>query len=254
MATSAFSGIPGKALGHSASPAFAAGVASCCAASRKVNIPAPTLQPDGPPALPPAGTPRPNRAYSTIELKSSDGNSWYKALIVGGAAPLGKRAVSAIVGIPVEPVDTTQASTFFSYATNGTTSAFPEFGTDYNRGPADWDAPHNWGVQRRVGRGRPSDRRVPCSPAGRLAGIGHDASAASRLTVFVQNNRFALAVGSPSLGPGMVFRSPDLVARPQCGERGARPAGPVVRSRRRSIAAGWDARQQRRGGFPRSET
>lgn len=30
--------------------------------------------------------------------------------------------------------DTTQASTFFSDATNGTTSAFPEFIPDYNKG------------------------------------------------------------------------------------------------------------------------
>ena len=42
-------------------------------------------------------------------------------------------------------IDTTQASTFFSDATNGTTSAFPEFhDSDYNKGLADYHAKHNW--------------------------------------------------------------------------------------------------------------
>ena len=40
--------------------------------------------------------------------------------------------------------DTTQASTFFSDATNGTTSAFPEFIPDYNKGLSDFHAEHNW--------------------------------------------------------------------------------------------------------------
>ena len=40
--------------------------------------------------------------------------------------------------------DTTQASTFFSDATNGTTSAFPEFIPDYNKGLSDFHAAHNW--------------------------------------------------------------------------------------------------------------
>ena len=40
--------------------------------------------------------------------------------------------------------DTTQASTFFSDATNGTTTAFPEFIPDYNKGLSDFHAKHNW--------------------------------------------------------------------------------------------------------------
>ena len=40
--------------------------------------------------------------------------------------------------------DTTQASTFFSDATNGTTSAFPEYIPDYNKGLSDFDTRHNW--------------------------------------------------------------------------------------------------------------
>ena len=44
-------------------------------------------------------------------------------------------------------IDTTQASTFFSDATNGTTTAFPEFpGLNYNKGLADYHAKHNWVV------------------------------------------------------------------------------------------------------------
>ena len=41
-------------------------------------------------------------------------------------------------------IDTTQASTFFSDATSGTTSAMPEFpGFSYNKGLADYHAKHN---------------------------------------------------------------------------------------------------------------
>ena len=40
--------------------------------------------------------------------------------------------------------DTTQASTFFSDATNGTTSALPEFIPGYNKGLSDFDIRHNW--------------------------------------------------------------------------------------------------------------
>ena len=42
-------------------------------------------------------------------------------------------------------IDTTQASTFFSDATNGTVSWMPEFANpNYNRGLADYHAKHNW--------------------------------------------------------------------------------------------------------------
>ena len=40
--------------------------------------------------------------------------------------------------------DTTQASTFFSDATNGTTSAMPEYIPGYNKGLSDFDVRHNW--------------------------------------------------------------------------------------------------------------
>jgi hypothetical protein len=197
--------MPGKAL---ATLGFAASRGVHLLRSGDVNIPAPTLQPDGRLLFPPAGTPRPNRAYSTIELKSSDGNSWYKALIVEVRRRWenGLSAQSSYTWS--KTVDTTQASTFFSDATNGTTSAFPEFGTDYNRGPADWDAPHNWVFN--VAWDVPAVGPARALLAGwRLAGIGMMRSG-QPLTVFVQNNR-SRSQWSPSLGPGIGFDRPDLV-------------------------------------------
>src|SRR5207245_7430529 len=42
-------------------------------------------------------------------------------------------------------IDNTQASTFFSDSLNGNVSAMPEFpGFQYNKGPADYNATHNW--------------------------------------------------------------------------------------------------------------
>ena len=54
-----------------------------------------------------------------------------------------RRVVPVVVHV-VAREDTTQASTFFSDATNGTTSAMPEFIPGYNKGPSDFNARHNW--------------------------------------------------------------------------------------------------------------
>ena len=43
-------------------------------------------------------------------------------------------------------LDTTQASTFFSDATNGTKRRFRDSGLNYNKGLADYHAKHNWVV------------------------------------------------------------------------------------------------------------
>ena len=48
--------------------------------SNDVNIPTPIFRPDGTPFFPPLQA-RPNTAFTTIELKSSDGNSWYNAMV-----------------------------------------------------------------------------------------------------------------------------------------------------------------------------
>ena len=46
-----------------------------------VNVPVPETLPDGTAFYPPTAG-RPNRSFSAIELKSSDGQSWYDALVV----------------------------------------------------------------------------------------------------------------------------------------------------------------------------
>jgi hypothetical protein len=169
-----------------------------------VNVPTPEILDDGTPFFP-AGSPRPNPAFSTIELKSSDGDSWYRATFVEI-----RRRWKDGLGFEASYVrsrseDTTQASTFFSDATNGTTSAFPEsLGPDYNRGLSDFHARHKatvtvvWDIP--WGSGRPG-------LAGKLlggwqiSGIGRYRSG-NPLTVFVQNN-WSRSQWAPALAPGV---------------------------------------------------
>jgi carboxypeptidase family protein/TonB-dependent receptor-like protein len=179
--------------------------------SGDVNVPTPSPGPDGRLVFPPAGTPRPNRSFSTIELKSSDGDSWYKALVF----ELRRRWSSGLSAQSSytwsSAIDTTQASTFFSDATNGTTSAFPEFDPDYNKGPSDWNTPHNWVFN--VVWDVPSARNATGARRTFLAGwqiaaIGNVRSG-QPLTVFVQNNR-SRSQWSPSIAPGIGLDRPDL--------------------------------------------
>ncbi len=81
-----------------------------------------------------AGTPRQNTSFSTIELKSSDGESWYNALIIDVRRRLADGVSVQSSYTLSKSEDTTQASTFFSDATNGTTSAMPEYIAGYNKG------------------------------------------------------------------------------------------------------------------------
>ena len=167
--------------------------------SNDVNTARPTTLADGTVFIP-AGTPRPNPAFSTIELKSSDGESWYNAFIFD----IRKRFAS---GFSVQSSytlskseDTTQASTFFSDATNGTTTAFPEYIPGYNKGLSDFDTRHAWVVNFTVD--------LPGTDA--LGGLfsGWQASgiwnmrSGQPLTVFVQGNR-SRSLWTPSLGPGI---------------------------------------------------
>jgi hypothetical protein len=171
--------------------------------SNDVNTALPTSLADGTPFFPPGG-PRQNTAFSTIELKSSDGDSWYKALIVD----LRRRFAD---GVAIQSSytwsrseDTTQASTFFSDATNGTTTAFPEFIADYNKGLSDFHVAHNWVLN--------FTWEVPFArdltgvskallDGWQLAGIAQVRSG-NPLTVFVTNNR-SRSQWAPSLGPGI---------------------------------------------------
>jgi hypothetical protein len=179
--------------------------------SSDVNIPAPVVQPDGSLFFP-LGQTRPNTAFTTIELKSSDGDSWYNA----GILELRKRfshGLSAQASYTLSRnIDTTQASTFFSDATNGTTVAFPEFpGLEYNKGLADYHAKHNfvvnfiWEVPFAKGMRGVAGKLLD---GWQLGGIGQMRSG-NPLTVFVQRNR-SRSQWSPSIGPGQGFDRPSL--------------------------------------------
>jgi hypothetical protein len=167
--------------------------------SSDVNTAPATMLSDGTLFIP-MNTPRPNRAFSTIELKSSDGESWYNAFIfdVRKRFAAGFSVQSSYTLSKSE--DTTQASTFFSDATNGTTTAFPEYIADYNKGLSDFDTRHAWVVNFTV--------NLPGSDA--LGGLlsGWQASgiwnmrSGQPLTVFVQSNR-SRSLWNSSLGPGI---------------------------------------------------
>ena len=157
-----------------------------------------------------AGTPRINRAFSTIELKSSDGESWYNALIVDIRRRFSEGFSLQSSYTLSKSEDTTQASTFFSDATNGTTSALPEFVPGYNRGPADFDVRHNlvmnltWDLP--LARGR-SGLAASLLGGWQLSGIWTMRSG-QPLTVFVQTNR-SRSQWNPSRGPGVGQDRPD---------------------------------------------
>jgi hypothetical protein len=175
-----------------------------------INVPTPTVGADGR-FFWAAGRTRPNTNFGTIELKSSDGDSWYKALLfeVRRNWSQGFSVQSSYTFSSSE--DTTQASTFFSDATNGTTVAFPEFDSDYNRGPSDWDTRHNWVVN--AVWEIPFARNLSGTAKGfldgwQLAAIGMMRSG-QPLTVFVQNN-WSRSLWSPSIAATSGLDRPDL--------------------------------------------
>jgi hypothetical protein len=171
--------------------------------SNDVNTATPVTGPDGRPFFP-AGTPRQNSAWTTIELKSSDGNSWYNAFILEARRRWARGLMLQSSYTWSKSEDTTQASTFFSDATNGTTSAFPEFIPDYNKGLSDFHAEHNWVANFSYdlpwGTGL-SGATGALLKGWRVSGIVNMRSG-SPLTVFVQNNR-SRSLWQPSLGPGI---------------------------------------------------
>jgi hypothetical protein len=180
--------------------------------SSDVNVAIPQTRPDGTPFIP-AGTPRLNQAFTTIELKSSDGESWYKAFIVearkrwsGGFTLQSSYTLS-------RAEDTTQASTFFSDSTNGTTTAFPEFIPDYNKGLSDFHATHNWVMN--FTWGVPFGRDLTGVAGTLLRGWQISGIATMRsgspLTVFVQANR-SRSQWLPSLAPGVGQDRPSYAA------------------------------------------
>jgi hypothetical protein len=171
--------------------------------SNDVNTAMPSIGADGQPFFP-AGASRMNTAWTTIELKSSDGDSWYRALFVEARRRWANGFMAQSSYTWSKSEDTTQASTFFSDATNGTTSAFPEFIPDYNKGLSDFHAEHNWVVNfsYELPLARNADGVTQALLGDwRLSGILNMRSG-NPLTVFVQNNR-SRSLWQPSLGPGI---------------------------------------------------
>jgi hypothetical protein len=178
--------------------------------SYDANVPEPTRLADGTPFFA-ATAARPNPAFSTIELKASDGDSWYSALMLEA-----RRRLSHGVSLQSsytwgKNIDTTQASTFFSDSTTGTTTAFPEsLGRDYNRGLADFHVAHTWVFnftwQLPFGRQWEDGIAKRLLDGWQLVGIGQMRSGPP-LTPFVANN-WSRSRWSPSLGPGTGFDRP----------------------------------------------
>jgi hypothetical protein len=172
--------------------------------SGDVNLAQPTgTTADGQPLIA-AGTPRMNPAFSTIELKSSDGDSWYNAFILEVRRRWADGFSMQSSYTFSKSVDTTQASTFFSDATNGTTSALPEFIPGYNKGPSDFDTRHNWIMN--VTSALPFGNGLAGPARAVLGGWNFSAIWTMRsgnpLTVFVQTNR-SRSQWNPSRGPGI---------------------------------------------------
>ena len=178
--------------------------------SGDVNLAQPTgTTADGRPFIA-AGTSRINPSFSTIELKSSDGESWYNALILEVRRRWSQGFSFQSSYTFSKSDDTTQASTFFSDATNGTTSALPEFIPGYNKGPSDFDIRHNWVVNviwALPGTTGHTGVSGALLNGWNLSGIWTMRSG-NPLTVFVTTNR-SRSQWNPSRGPGIGQDRPD---------------------------------------------
>jgi hypothetical protein len=180
--------------------------------SNDVNVATPQIRPDGTPFFP-AGAPRTNPAFTTIELKSSDGDSWYRALILEARMEWGAALTLQSSYTWSRAEDTTQASTFFSDSTNGTTTAFPEFIPDYNKGLSDFHIAHNWVLNFTWRVPFAADRTGVAAAlfkGWQVSGIATVRSG-SPLTVFVQGNR-SRSQWLPSLAPGVGQDRPSYAA------------------------------------------
>lgn len=168
----------------------------------------------------PAGTPRVNTAFSTIELKKSDGKSWYNAGILEIHKRFDKGLTFQSSYTFARNIDNTQASTFFSDANNGTTSAMPEYsGFEYNKGLSDYHAKHNWVMN--------FTYELPLK--GNILVKGWQVSAINNmrsgapLTPFVQAN-WSRSQWNPSIAPGTGLDRPSI--RPGYTHQSAVLGGP----------------------------
>ncbi len=213
--------------------------------SGDVNTALPIVQSDGTVFIP-AGTPRQNTSFSTIELKSSDGESWYNALIVDIRRRLTNGLSLQSSYTLSKSEDTTQASTFFSDATNGTTSAMPEYIAGYNKGPSDFDTRHNWvlsfswEVPLRQGR-RPAGPRA----RRQLAGIRHLDDAFGSAADGVRHRQPVAVAVEPVARPRHRPGSRELRARLRRRQRHQRHARADGSTPRRSSCSRRDVRQHR---------
>lgn len=153
----------------------------------------------------PNNAPRQNPNFGVIELKKSDGDSYYNALIFEVRKRFSRSFDLQSSYTWGKTIDNTQASTFFSDATNATVSALPELpGLNYNRGRADFDIRHNWVMN--FNWELPFARGLK-GAAGKvldgwnLLGIAQVRSGLP-LTVFVAANR-SQSKWAPSSGPGL---------------------------------------------------
>ncbi|MBI1762352.1 MAG: TonB-dependent receptor [Acidobacteria bacterium] len=178
------------------------------------NIGVPVKQADGT-WFYPNNAPRVNPNYNgVIELKKSDGNSWYNALIFEVRKRFSKSVDFQSSYTFAHSLDTTQASTFFSDATNATVSALPEPpGTNYNKGLSDFHAAHNWvsnfSWELPFAKGLKGAAGVLLD-GWSIIGIGNLRSG-NPLTVFVQNNR-SQSKWNPSNSPLLGRDRPSLAA------------------------------------------
>jgi hypothetical protein len=173
----------------------------------------------------PAGTPRQNPAFSTIELKSSDGDSWYNALIVDvrrrwsrGVSPSSRRTRCRRARTRRRPRPSSRTPPTARRRRS-------RVGPRLQQGAVGLRRPAQLGrLERTVGPARGAEAtawRARCSSGWRLSGIWNMRSG-QPLTVFVQSNR-SRSQWNPSLGPGIGQRSPRLRARLRAGQRGAGP-------------------------------
>lgn len=176
-----------------------------------INTSPATRQTDGTDFFP-NNAPRLNPNFGVIELKKSDGNSWYNALVFEVRKRFTRGFDFQSSYTFARTLDNTQASVFFSDATNATVSALPELpGFDYNKGLADFHIKHNWvvnftwelpfakGLQGAAGK---------LLDGWSLLGIGQLRSGLP-LTAFVANNR-SQSKWAPSSGPGLGPDRPSL--------------------------------------------
>lgn len=153
----------------------------------------------------PNNAPRFNPNFGVIELKKSDGESSYNALVFEVRKRFSRSFDFQSSYTFAKTIDNTQASVFFSDATNATVSALPEpAGLDYNRGRADFDVRHNWVMnfnwELPFAKGL---KGVAGNVLGgwNLLGIAQMRSGLP-LTVFVAANR-SQSKWAPSSGPGL---------------------------------------------------